>query len=317
MNRRPGGFGSVDLMLLGLATVWGVNFTVIKVAITGSDAPFTPLAFNAIRFVVAAAVLFALMLRRGAVTVRSRRDLFAIFGLGLLGNGLYQILFINGIRHTTPANSALILAMVPVMVALIGVGLRVERLGALAWSGIVLSFAGIAVIVLGTSGRPAGAVGAEGGSRLLGDALVFVGAFVWSAYTALVAPMLRRYSATEVTTLALGAGLVPLVLVALPDLARLEWSAVPWPAWGAAVFSGTLALGLGYVVWNRGVKHLGGSRTAVYSNLTPVIAALFAWIALGDALTRYHLIGAAAVLAGINLTRIGREGGPVALPAEE
>ena len=85
----------------------------------------------------------------------------------------------------------------------------------------------------------------------------------------------------------------------------------------AAVFSGAFALALGYVVWNLGVKHLGGSRTAVYSNLTPLVAAGFAWAVRGETLTRFHLIGAATILAGINLTRLGRHSERVELPAEE
>lgn len=318
---------SLDLLLLALVGVWGVNYSLIKAAISGPAAPFTPFAFNAIRFSVAAAILVALIAWKPAEKVRTRRDLLAIFGLGLVGNALYQILFITGMSGASSANSALILASVPVMVALIGVLTRVERLSLSAWMGIVLSFVGIAVVMLGNGWlaeralEPPAAIEHASGvpvvSPIVGDALVLLSAMVWSVYTALAAPLLKRYSTTTVTALSLTAGTVPLVAIALPDMSRMDWGAVPPSAWAAAVFSGAFALALGYVVWNLGVKHLGGSRTAVYSNLTPLVAAGFAWAARGETLTRFHLIGAATILAGINLTRFGRHAERVELPAEE
>jgi drug/metabolite transporter (DMT)-like permease len=343
---------SLDLLLLALVGVWGINYSIIKDSISGPSAPFTPFAFNAIRFAVAAAILVAFIAWKRAAKVRTRRDLLAIFGLGLVGNALYQILFITGMSSASSANSALILASVPVMVALIGVFTRVERLSGWAWTGIVLSFAGIAVVMLGNAwlaerapeprtatehaapasaprveesrdnaiedGAPASpGSGAIAVSPIVGDALVLLSAMVWSIYTALAAPLLKRYSTTTVTALSLTAGTVPLVAIALPEMSRMEWAVVPLSAWAAAIFSGAFALALGYVVWNLGVKHLGGSRTAVYSNLTPLVAAGFAWAARGETLTRFHLIGAATILAGINLTRLGRHAERVELPAEE
>jgi drug/metabolite transporter (DMT)-like permease len=301
MLNAPKRIGRTDLMLVALVSIWAVNFSVVKSAISGPGAPFTPLGFNALRFGVAAAILLALLRRSNEALPASRRDWLALFGLGLVGNTLYQVLFIVGISLTSPANSSLIVALTPVVVALIGVWLRLERLTALAWIGIVMSFAGIAVVVLGNE------AGASDASSLPGDALVLGATVVWAIYTTLAAPLLKRYSATMVTSVSLAAGTLPIWLVALPDLRSLEWGAVSLDGWAAVLYSGTFALAAGYVMWNRGVKLLGGARTAVYSNLIPIVAAAFAWLARGDAITIYHVIGAAIVLTGINLTRRGRQ----------
>ncbi len=304
-------FGSVDVMLLVLVLVWGVNYSVIKNAIAGPAAPFTPFAFNAIRFVVAAVFLGGVLAWKRHAVIRSPRELLLLFGLGFIGNSLYQVLFVLGVGRTSVASGALILATVPVIVALLAAILRTERLAPISWLGIVLSFAGITVVVF------ASAAGASRESSLAGDLLILSSAIVWSVYTVLAAPLLKRYSTTQVTALSLSAGTIPLVLIAIPDLSRMQWSAVPVSAWLAAFFSGTLALAAGYVAWNRGVKHLGGSRTAVYSNLTQLVAAAYAWATRGEAFTRYHLLGAIVVIAGINLTRVGRASAVVPLPAEE
>lgn len=304
-------FGSVDLTLLALVVVWGVNYSVIKGAIAGPAAPFSPFAFNAIRFAVAAFLLLGVLVWKRHALIRSPRELALVFGLGFLGNSLYQFLFILGVGKTSVASGALILAAVPVIVALFAAIARTERLSGIAWCGIVLSVAGIAIVVFASEG------GAPGDSSLEGDLLILAAAVVWSVYTVLAAPLLKRYSTTQVTSLSLCAGTIPLVLIAMPDLARTEWRAVPASAWLAAFFSGSLALALGYVVWNRGVKHIGGTRTAVYSNLTPLVAAGYAAATRGEAFTRFHLVGAIVVIAGINLTRVGRTPAPALLPAEE
>jgi len=310
----PSRFSRIDLILLGLVGIWGFNFSVVKGAI-GPGAPFEPIVFNALRFCVAAVTLLA-WLRAARVTLpASRRDWLSIAGLGLLGNTLYQVMFIVGLNFTSPATSSLIVALTPVIVALISAAFGLDRLAALAWIGIVMSFGGIVIVVLGNqAGVPAGQAGA---SPLTGDLLVLGSTSVWAVYTVLAAPMLKRYSATLVTSLSLAAGTLPLFLVALPDLLRVNWNAVPAVGWTAVLFSGVFALAIGYVAWNHGVKHIGGARTAVYANLIPVFAGLAAWQFRGDPLTVYHLIGAVIVLAGINLTRIGRQATVEPLPAEE
>ena len=67
-----------------------------------------------------------------------------------------------------------------------------------------------------------------------------------------------------------------------------------------------LAVTIGYTLWYSSVQRVGNARTAIFSNLTPIVATLFAWVALGDALTPLQLLGAAIVLVGLIVTRRGR-----------
>ncbi len=297
-------FSRADLLLLLTVCVWGINFSVVKGSISGPGAPFSPIAFNGLRFIIAAITLLAILRQTDDALPASRRDWLAVLGLGLLGNSLYQLLFIMGLNQTSPASSALIVATTPVTVALIGAALRIERLTALAWLGIGLSLAGIVVVVLGGA---SGVSGNPGELPLIGNLLILGSTTVWAVYTTLAAPLLKRYSATTVTSLALATGGMPLILIALPELGRLNWRAVPITGWTGVAYSGIFALAAAYTLWGHGVKQLGGARTAVYANLVPIVAAVVAWIARGDALTVYHLIGAAIILTGIQLTRIGRQ----------
>ncbi len=85
---------AADALLLVTVAIWGVNFAVVKFAL----AALPPLALNAVRFASAStAVLVALRLS-GQRWAFARRDLPALVGLGLLGNAVYQLLFIFGAR---------------------------------------------------------------------------------------------------------------------------------------------------------------------------------------------------------------------------
>lgn len=289
-----GTFGLIDLMLLAMVLIWGINYSVVKAAL----AEMTPLSFNSLRFLLASALtLLLLKVIEGDVGF-ARRDWWRLLGLGLIGNTCYQLLFINGIDRTTAGNSAILLATTPIFISLIGTAFGTERMGKWTWVGVVFSFAGILMVIVG-SGKELDLTR----ETLEGDGLILIGAGVWSLYTVLSRPMLTRYSALKLTALAMATGTPFIVLFSIPQLLAQDWAAVSWQGWLALLFSGSLAIALAYVIWNLGVSQVGGARTAVYSNLSPVIAAVFAWLTLGEAITAFMVAGAALIFLGIYLTR--------------
>ena len=293
LKTAGGTFGLIDLMLLAMILIWGINFAVIKAAL----AEMTPLSFNSIRFLLASALtLLLLRLIEGDVGF-ARGDWWRLLGLGLIGNTCYQLLFINGIDRTTAGNSALLLATTPIFVSLIGAAFGVERVGKLARVGVFLSFAGIFMVIVG-SGKELGLAK----ETIEGDILVLISALVWSLCTVLSKPMLSRYSALKLTALAMVAGTPFIVLFSIPQLLAQDWAAVSWRGWLGLFFSGSMAIALAYIIWNSGLSKVGGTRTAVYSNLTPVIAAIFAWLTLGEAITAFMVVGAAMIFLSIYLT---------------
>jgi drug/metabolite transporter (DMT)-like permease len=301
MRSRTALFGVTDLLLFGTVCIWAVNFIVIKNVISGS---LQPMAFTALRFVVATLALLPLLRSlTPAERAVSHGDRWKIVGLGLIGNTLYQVFFITALANTLPTNAALILATPPIFIALIGAMFKLERLTWLAWLGILLSFGGITLVIMGNA--PAETSGSAA-NPLLGDLLALGAAIMWALYTLLAVPVLKRHPPIKLTALTVAVGTVPLVLLATPAFFSTDWSSVGLAAWLGVFYCGALAIALGYIMWNRGVQQVGAARTAVYSNLTPVLVALIAWLARGDPLTVYHVVGAIIILSGITLTRLGR-----------
>ncbi len=302
LQTRPRAWSSTDLLMLGAIAIWGVNFTIVKLALR----EFNPLVFNALRFGLATVVMLGILWRRGRapgernLALAPRRDWVLIVLLGLCGHTLYQVLFINGLALTTPANSSLLMATAPIWVAIIGLVLGIERINRVMWAGILMSFSGIALLIL------SGNAVSLGGATLMGDLLLLGCAILWAAYTTASKPLLGRYSPLRLTAWSMVAGTIPLVLLSIPAVAREDWSQLSLGAWGALAFSALFAVVIGYLIWYTSVQRVGNARTAVYSNLTPVAAIVFAWLVLGDALMPLQLLGAAIVLAGLVVTRRGR-----------
>ena len=290
----PASFGLTDLMLVSMALLWGVNFSVVKF---GTDV-MSPLAFNGTRMALAAVALSAV-----AATMRGRWPSAELTSrlllLGVLGNGVYQYLFVEGIARTRAGNAALMLAATPAFVALIGRLLGVERIGWRGIAGIAVSVAGIGLIVAST------AQGTASQTSVAGDLLVLGACLSWALYTVLLKPFTHEVDGVVLSAITMVGGTVPLLIVAAPALAAVGWGALTWPAMGAIVYSGLGALVLAYLFWYRGVRTLGPTRTATYANLQPVIALLVAWLTLGETPTAFQVAGVVLILGGVLMTRRG------------
>lgn len=282
-----------DSLLFLTVAVWGINFSVIKFAL----AEFGPLAFNSVRFMAAAITVGVVARATGRRWAFDRRHLPWLIGLGLLGNSLYQLLFVFGAARTTADNAALMLGTVPAWVALGGMLTGQEKIRPLGWVGIGLSLLGITMIILGADREAAFRFG---GATLTGDLLVLAATLCWATYTLLCRHAFRHYGAMTFTSFSTIVGAAPLIVFGLPELARTEASA---EAWAAALLSGTIAIGLAYFIWNYGISKLGSARTALFSNFVPVIALFTAWLWLGETLTRQQGSGAFLAIVGVVLAR--------------
>jgi drug/metabolite transporter (DMT)-like permease len=99
-----------------------------------------------------------------------------------------------------------------------------------------------------------------------------------------------------------------------PHLRTLRIGSVSGTTWFTIVYSALFALCIAYTIWYAAVREIGSAKTSIYSNLVPVVAMAAAVVFLGEPLDLRKLIGAAAVLAGVALTRMGSE--KLAAPAE-
>jgi drug/metabolite transporter (DMT)-like permease len=280
-----------------MAMIWGVNMIIVKAAF----AEFQPLAFNALRFPIASVAMVAIAWRlKPALPPRHLWGRIAVFGI--VGNTLYQVGFIEGLSRTRAGNVALILAANPVLTAALTHMLGHERLHWREWAGLALSALGVGAIVLGSHTEVA--VGAS----VAGDLLVLWAALCWAIYAIGSRPVANEIGAVPMAAWTIAVGTVPILLIGVPQLGQQRWADVSLPAWGAVAYASLGALVTAYLIWASGLRKLGPTRSAQYSNATPVFAFLAAWLVLKEVPTVWQILGGAAVFAGLYVTRGGRPG---------
>jgi len=281
-----------DGLLVAMALIWGVNASVMKLGVT----EMPPLVFNAARLGLAAIALVVLALGVRHPTL-TRRDVGMLLALGVLGTGLYQFFMIEGLARTRAGTTALILSSGPAFVALFGRVLGVEHINRRGMLGIVLSMAGIAFVAL----TQPDALGRS--ASLFGSALVLIGCICWSLFAVLIKPYANRLDGRVVTAITIVGGTLPLSLIALPAVDTVAWSELSIGTWGGIVYSGLASMVIAYLFWNRGVRLLGPTRTAMFGNLQPIFALAAARVMLGERPGAWQLVGAVAIIAGVVLTR--------------
>ena len=304
-STRPG-FSSTDLGLVFMSLIWGINYSVVKAGLR----TLSPLTFNGLRVAMAALVLFVIAAFVRDTKLPSRRDIITLALLGLVGNGLYQLFFIFGMSRTRAGVAALVVAAGPAWIAIISRLLGREHLPLRGWSGIGLQLLGVACVV-------GSAKGFEGGQDvMIGAGLIALGSIAWALFSVLLQPHTRTAHPLHLSAITMASGAVVLVSIALPDLIKLDWGAVSLVEWGAVTYAGIGALVVAYLLFYRGVRVLGATRTAMYGNLQPIVAIAFAWLMLGERPTVWQLLGAALIMAGLLLSRTAHARPIVARPTD-
>ena len=281
--------------LIAMVIIWGVNFSVSKVALRD----VSPLVFNALRFPLAALMLFVVLaMRKTLILPRGRRDWVRLLLVGLVGNVVYQLCFIFGLDHTTAGNASLLLAGTPILTALFSALLGHERVSPRTWLGVSCAFLGIVLIVLG------GAPSSEGHrATLIGDALMLGASMTWAFYTVGSRPLVQQYGALPVTAWTLWIGAIGLCIAGASSVARTDLAALRTSTWLSIAYAGLLSIGLSYMFWYYGVSRLGNTRTSSYSNVTPVVALICAWLTLGEKPRLAQVVGAAIIIAGVSIAQ--------------
>jgi drug/metabolite transporter (DMT)-like permease len=291
--------------MLAVALIWGVNFTVVKQTLRET----LPMVFISLRFVLAALCLTVVLRLMGGDLRIERRHLGTLLILSLIGHVAYLTFFIKGIEMTTASNSSLLLATTPIFVALISVALRLEQVTFAIGLGVVLSFIGIVLIVgLGSGGLSLAS------ETLFGNVLTLLAAICWAINTIMSKPLLRHYSPLKLTAVGMLMSTPVLLLLSSGEIVQQRWSAISAQGWMGVVYSFLFANAIAYVLWNFSVQKAGNSRTAVFSNLVPVVAVVLSWLYLGEKLGMWQGIGALVTLTGVTLTRMSPRRAPPRSP---
>ena len=271
---------------------WGITFVIFKYA----NESFDPIAIIFTRLLISIVFLFSFAYLSGRM-MRFRKGDFKWFMLmAMFEPFIYFLGESFGLSMVSPTVASIIVSTIPLFVPVAAFFLLKERLSVTNIIGLIISFAGVIMVVMASEGRLAG--------NIKGIMLMFIAVFGAVGYTIIAKRLLDHYNGIFITAWQSVLGLLFITPFFLTlELPHIDFSAIlPRSIW-ALLYLGVFGSGVCFILFAVGIRELGASKANVYANLVPVVAAIVSFFVLKEAMPLMKIIGIAVVLAGLMLSQ--------------
>jgi drug/metabolite transporter (DMT)-like permease len=280
------------LLLILVVLTWGANYGIVKSALRD----FSPVLFAALRFTLCGTLLLLLTLKREKEGSIRRQDLGKVALVGMLGIGVYQILWSMGLNFTSASNSALILSSMPLWGALYVHLFEKESIGKKQYLYMLISLSGVFLVMLKPTAELHFSM-----DTLVGDFLTLMAAFCGAIFlSAWSKPLLLIYSPLRLMGYCMIFGSVVLWLAVPFYRSPVPMSQVGASSWWflgyAVLFSGLI----GHVSYYGGIKKLGVTRSMVFLYFIPLWAVLFNTLLMGEGIYFQQILGGGLIILGVH-----------------
>ena len=282
------------LVLLGFVIViWGINWPVMKFGLQ----TLPPFSFAAVRIVLGAITLFAVLAVRGRVTWPKRQDFSVLISVGLGQIGAFLAFITLALQHVDAGRSAILSYTTPIWVVPAAVILLGERMGTRTVLGLILGFIGIAALFnpweFDWSDR----------DTLIGNGYLLLAAFAWGATILHVKIHRWHSSALELAPWQLLVAAAPLTLLAL-IFERGQWPPLDHATMLILAFNGPISTAFAVWAWITVNRTLPAITSSLGSLGVPVVGLIASVIALGEPLDVASVAGLAFIIGGLVLVSL-------------
>lgn len=287
---RGTGLPLTVLAALGIVyVVWGSTYLGIKVALES----FPPMLLGSIRFLVAGLVLYAWTGRSGNGSRPTRRQwgAAALAGTLMLVGGNGAVTWAE--QRIDSGVAALLVASVPLWMALLARVWQGERLRPMAVAGLLVGFVGVALLV-----RPSGE-----GAAFLPSLLVIAGALGWATGSLYVrrAPMPDNALRGTAMQMVAGGAVFGVIGLLTGEGARLDPGAITLQAGGALAYLIVFGSLLAFSAYSWLLRHAASSVVSTYAYVNPFVAVLLGAVLLAEPVTGGMLVAGVLILVGVAL----------------
>lgn len=293
---------SIGALLIGnacilIATIfWGINVSATKYLIPDW---MTAKGIVAVRLVGGCILMWLVSLFVKCKSIDKSDWLKLILG-GTVGLFLFIFLFVTSLRYGNPIDISIIMTLPPIFVILIGVIFQHQRPSWIEYLGVVVSFAGAAIVIL------ADGHGAKGSNNLLGDILAVASTLCYAFYLVILEGPTRTYKPiTMLRWVFLFAAIPALFLIPGMQHEPILHTTKVEP-WIIIAFIWVCVTFLAYFLVEPAEKLIGSEMVSLYQYLLPVFAAISAVFMLGSHLKWEQYVAMAIIIVGMVLTNIGK-----------
>jgi drug/metabolite transporter (DMT)-like permease len=279
--------------------VWGSTYLGIDVA----DRSLPPLLMLGVRFLLAGVVLFAWAYRRGEV--KAARPGLRQWRAAAVVGGLLLVVETGALafseKHVPTGLAALIVASVPLFMAVIDRVFFGVRIPPLATTGILAGFAGVGLLA-----------GGGGNVDPLWALVLLGGAFVWAAGSAYarVAPLPGPSILSAAMQMLASGAMLLVVSAAKGDFGHVQPGAFSLTSLGSIAYLVGFGSILAYTAYGWLLKNAATPLLSTYAYVNPAVAVLLGWAFVGEKLGARELVAGLVVLASVALILVARQPAP-------
>ena len=275
-----------------LSSLWGSSFLFMRLG----ACEFGPLPTAGLRVTLASLFLLPILLQQGQWPAL-RRHWKAILLAGVVNSAVPFALYAWAVLHLTTGLTSILNATVPLFGALVALLWLGERIQGVRWLGLLIGFAGVALLAWRA---PGGAAGMQAGGAVPGA----IGAcLLASVFYAIGASYARRYlSGIAPLATATGSQLGAALALALPMLWFWPAQVPSLKAWSAVVAIAVLCSGIAYILYFRLITNAGPTRALAVTFMAPVFALVYGAVFLQERVTPWMLGCGLVVVLGVLLS---------------
>ena len=290
----------IYVKLLLTAVFWGGTFIAGRIVARNVD-PFSA-AF--LRFAIASVLLLLLTFKvEGRLPAVKTAQIIPVIALGMTGVFAYNVLFFKGLKIINASRAALIVAMIPILIALLSSYFFKEKLTLIKITGIVISVTGAVIVI--SRGNP---IEILDGNLGLGELCIFCCVLSWVAYSLIGKAMMTDLSPLVLVAYSSVVGAFALFVPAYFNGVIRNLTHYSMKDWLGIFYLGFFGTVLGFVWYYQGIKKIGPTKAGLFINFVPASAVLLAFFILAEPITLSLLIGTILVTSGVCLTNRVSEG---------
>jgi len=260
---------------------------------------FPPLSLGMVRFGLAAVLLGLYLAIRGKINKPAPADFVKLVLSGFTGITVYFSLENIGVKYSTAADAALIIASYPaIIMALESLFFRV-RFTALSYAGVGLAVIGVYLIASVSQSSN------DGVDRLLGNILLILAGFVWAGYNFITRGLVSNYPMATITFYQISAGAIgflPLIFFEIN-----HWTSPAADSLMAVVYLALFCSLFAFYLYAYGLRQVRSSFAVILMNLVPIFGVIFSMLILREEILFQQILGGIITIIGVLLSVLSAE----------
>ena len=293
---------AIHIKLTIVAAIWGFGWPAGRVVAT----ELPPIGSAWVRYVMVVIMFLAYLKWSNQWILPSKTQWKHVAWIGLFSTFVYQAMFMYGMRYTAAGDASLMITFNPLFTAFLAVLLLGERMSWRLFGGLVLAFAGVAVLFFASPNTDIPEM-----ERWIGNAFIAGAAFAWATSTIIMKRVMTDtpndakapLSPLHLTVWSSVIGL--LILTPWAGLEALEatWTMPSLEAWTGIIFLAVFSTVLAYVWFADGIRIIGAGPAAFYVYLVPPFGILGGWLLLNEQLGTSLVVAFALIVGGVLLAQ--------------